>query len=252
MEYTINKLAALAGISTRTLRYYDQIGLLKPCRVNSAGYRIYGEREVNLLQQILFFRELDLQLEDIRQIIASPKFDISQALAEHHQKLINKRNQLDQLIQTVEKTIANQKGEKPMSNREKFEGFKRDLVAANEKQYGSEIREKFGAETVEASNKKLLNLSETEYQRMQAVESELFDALRELLQTGDFDSPAAGTVCEKHKVWLTFTWPSYSPEAHKGLAEAYVADERFAKYYNDRVGEGAAQALRAAIVKHAK
>lgn len=96
MEYTINKLAALASISTRTLRYYDQIGLLKPCRVSSAGYRIYGDREVNLLQQIMFFRELDLQLEDIRQIITSPKFDISQALAEHHQKLISKRNQLDQ------------------------------------------------------------------------------------------------------------------------------------------------------------
>ena len=207
MEYTINKLAALASISTRTLRYYDQIGLLKPGRVNSTGYRIYGDREVNLLQQILFFRELDLQLEDIRKIITSPDFDISQALADHHQKLISKRNQLDQLIQTVEKTIAHQKGEKAMSNREKFEGFKRDLVAANEKQYGSETREKFGAETVEALNRKFLNLSETEYQRMQAIESEMFDALRILMQSGDLESDAAKTVCEKHKEWLSFTWP---------------------------------------------
>lgn len=139
-----------------------------------------------------------------------------------------------------------------MSNREKFEGFKLDLVAANEKQYGSEIRQKFGQETIEASNKKFLNLSEADYQRMQSVETEMFDALRELMQSGDLESEAARTVCKKHKEWLSFTWPSYSPEAHSGLAEAYVADERFAKYYNDRAGEGAAQALRDAIAKHAK
>ncbi|KHF34438.1 HTH-type transcriptional activator mta [Paenibacillus sp. P1XP2] len=75
MEYTIQKLGRLAGISTRTLRYYDEIGILKPARINSSGYRIYGGDEVNRLQQILFYRELGFQLEDIKAIMDSPSFD---------------------------------------------------------------------------------------------------------------------------------------------------------------------------------
>ena len=83
MEYSIRQLAALAGVSTRTLRYYDEIHLLKPARVNEAGYRYYGEKEVALLQQILFYRERDLGLEVISKILAQPNFDIERALYEH-------------------------------------------------------------------------------------------------------------------------------------------------------------------------
>ncbi|MCO4130296.1 MerR family transcriptional regulator, partial [Enterobacter kobei] len=75
MEYTIRKLSQTAGVSTRTLRYYDEIGLLKPARVNSSGYRLYGSKEVELLQQILFYRELDVSLEEIKKIISAPSFD---------------------------------------------------------------------------------------------------------------------------------------------------------------------------------
>lgn len=83
MEYTINNLSKLAGVSTRTLRYYDEIGLLKPKRISTSGYRIYGEDEVNLLQQILFYKELDLSLEKIRSIVNSEDFDCVAALYEH-------------------------------------------------------------------------------------------------------------------------------------------------------------------------
>ncbi|HBH0785723.1 MAG: MerR family transcriptional regulator, partial [Clostridioides difficile] len=84
MEYTVQKLSKLAGISTRTLRYYDEIGLLKPLKINSSGYRIYGQNEVNKLQQILFYRELGINLENIKNIINSPNFDSLSALKEHH------------------------------------------------------------------------------------------------------------------------------------------------------------------------
>lgn len=80
MEYTVQKLSKLAGISTRTLRYYDEIGLLKPLKINSSGYRIYGQNEVNKLQQILFYRELGINLENIKNIINSPNFDSLSAL----------------------------------------------------------------------------------------------------------------------------------------------------------------------------
>jgi len=234
VEYTIKKLAQLADVSSRTLRYYDEIRLLKPWRINSSGYRIYREKEVDVLQQILFYRSMDLKLNDIKDILDNPDFNISTALAEHHQRLLLRRNQIDQLISTVEKTIAYNKGEKKMSNKEKFEGFKQEKLARNESEYGKEIREKYGEKTVEASNLKFGNMSEEDYEKMQEVEAVMFSALKEVISTKDLDSASAKMVFEKHKEWLSFTWPDYSGEAHVGLAEMYVADERFAKYYNDR------------------
>lgn len=253
MEYTIKKLSQLAGVSSRTLRYYDEIGLLKPCRVSSTGYRIYGEKEVDLLQQILLYRSMDIKLEDIKEIIYNKDFDINKSLIEHRERLISRRKQLDLLIQTVEKTIDYNKGEIEMSNKEKFEGFKKQALEENERKYGKEIREKYGEKIIEESNKKWLNMTEEDMKKMQNIEKEMFEALEEVIKTKDLESEAAKKVYEKHKEWLTFSWPTYSSEAHVGLAEMYVADERFAKYYNDAVGtKEAIETLRDCIVKYAK
>lgn len=252
MEYTIKKLAEMAGISTRTLRYYDEIGLLKPCRVNSSGYRIYGEKEVDILQQILLYRSMDIKLDEIQNIISNPSFDICQSLIEHQKNLISRRNQLDQLILTVENTIKYKKGEISMPNKQKFEGFKKEGLDKNEKKYGKEIREKYGKETVEASNKKFMNMSEEEFNKMNKIEEEIFNGLLEIVESRDLDSKTARDVYENHKKWLGFTWPSYSKEAHIGLAEMYVTDERFAKYYNDKAGLEVVNTLRDIIVKYAK
>lgn len=85
MEYTVQKLANIAGLSTRTLRYYDEIGLLKPARTSTSGYRIYGQAEVDQLQQILFYRELGVNLEVIQEIITNPAFDRIKALQRHRE-----------------------------------------------------------------------------------------------------------------------------------------------------------------------
>ncbi|NLK75910.1 MAG: MerR family transcriptional regulator, partial [Clostridiales bacterium] len=138
MEYTVRKLANLAGISTRTLRYYDEIGILKPARINSSGYRIYGPKEVDLLQQIMFYRELDMDLETIRQIITSSDFDSKKALKEHWVKLMEKKEQIELLITNVEKTIEALEGRIVMGDKEKFEGFKKNIVEENERKYGME------------------------------------------------------------------------------------------------------------------
>lgn len=252
MEYSIKKLADLAGVTTRTLRYYDEIGLLKPRRINSSGYRIYGEKEINLLQQILFYRSMDMKLEDIQKIISQPDFDTQEALIKHHQQLISKRNQLDQLILTVKKTIAYNKGEMEMSDKEKFEGFKKERLTENERKYGKEIREKYGEETIEASNKKFMNISEDDFKKMQDTENEMFEFLKEVVKTKDLQSEDAKSVYEKHKSWLSFTWKSYSSEGHIGLAEMYVEDKKFTNYYNDRAGEEVVTILRDIIKRYAK
>ncbi|WP_127575432.1 MerR family transcriptional regulator [Paenibacillus barengoltzii] len=246
MEYTIQKLGNLAGVSTRTLRYYDEIGLLKPARTNSSGYRIYGRREVDLLQQILFYRELGLSLEDIRSIVTDPGFDGTRALREHRNQLLDKRKQLDALIANVEKTIASHEGRITMQDQEKFEGFKKQLIDENERKYGSETREKYGDDKVEKSNQKLMNMTQEEYAKVTQLENEVKVALAEAMKTGDPAGELAQKAADLHKQWLTFYWNEYSKEAHAGLAQMYVDDERFKAYY-DKDQPGAAEFLRDAI-----
>jgi DNA-binding transcriptional MerR regulator len=246
MEYTVQKLASLAGVSTRTLRYYDEIGILKPARINSSGYRIYGQAEVDRLQQILFYRELGVGLESIKDIVTAPSFNGTKALREHHVKLLEKRDQLNLLIANVEKTIAVTEGRRKMSNQEKFEGFKKKLIDDNEKKYGKEIREKYGKEKVEKSNAKLMNMTEEEFDEVTALSDQLHETLAAAFKTGDPASELAQKAAELHKQWLTFYWSEYSKEAHAGLAQMYVDDERFTAYY-DKEQPGTAEFLRDAI-----
>ncbi|MBO0438853.1 MerR family transcriptional regulator [Candidatus Enterococcus ikei] len=252
MEYTIKKVAELSGISTRTLRYYDEIDLLKPARINSSGYRIYGTKEIDRLQQILFYRSLDMKLEEIQKLLATPDFDPQHALQAHYQQLLEKRQQIDHLILTVEKTLRYQKGEITMTDKEKFIGFKQAKLKENEELYGKEIRENYGEETVTESNKQWLNLSEADFSAMEAAEKAMFDALKIVMKNHDLQSQTAKTVFEKHKEWLTYTSPVYSAEMHRGLGQMYVGDERFAAYYDDRVGIGTADMLNQVIQHFAK
>ncbi|MFP7478828.1 MerR family transcriptional regulator [Terribacillus saccharophilus] len=252
MTYTVHKLAELAGVSKRTLRYYDQIGLLHPAEINASGYRIYTEKEVDLLQQILFFRELDVELDTIKTIIYSPDFDRKKALEEHRDRLLKKQEHIRMLLGNVEKSIQAMERKVTMSDSEKFKGFKEQKIAENEANYGEEIREAYGKEAVEASNQKFRGLTEEQYKKMNEVEQRLFERLKTAMQAGDPTGPEALHAAELHREWLSFTWSAYSKEAHAGLAEMYVEDERFAAYYENKIREGAAHFLRDSIRYYTK
>lgn len=248
MEYTVNKLSHLAGVSTRTLRYYHEIGLLVPGKINESGYRIYGETEVDRLQQILFYKELGLELDTIKTIMADTAFDREEALTSHLEALLKKREQINRLIANVSKTIAAMKGDTTMTDKEKFEGFKTKLVNENEKQYGQEIRAKYGDKQVEAANQKLMQSTKEQYQTINELEEEIKHKLKMAFETGNPAGDLAQEVCELHKQWISYYWPegTYSKEAHKGLAQSYVDDSRFKAYY-DKIQEGCAEFLRDAI-----
>lgn len=247
MEYTVQKLARLAGISTRTLRYYDEIGLLKPARLNSAGYRIYGFAEVDRLQQILFYRELGVGLDEVKRIINAPDFDRFAALKEHRQKLLEKRQQIEQLIANVEKTIASAEGGTKMTDKEKFAGFKQKMVADNEQKYGKEIRAKYGDKQVDEANQKVLGMTKEQYAEVQKLAADLMESLKAAMAAGDPAGELAQKTADLHRQWLSYYWGSYDKAAHAGLAQMYVADERFTAYY-DQVQPGAAVFLRDAIL----
>jgi len=246
MEYTVQKLGQLAGISTRTLRYYDEIGLLKPARINSSGYRIYGQREVDRLQQILFYRELDVGLDEIKAIVDSPEFDSRHALTRHREQLLAKRRQLDALIANIDLTLAYQKGMTDMSDTQKFEGFKQQLIDDNEAKYGEEIRAKYGDEQVDKSNAKFKGMTKEQYEEIERLSEDIHATLAQAFATGDPAGELAQKAADLHRRWLTFYWDRYSKEAHAGVAQMYVEDERFKAYY-DKDQPGVAEFLRDAI-----
>lgn len=247
MEYTVQKLACLAGVSARTLRYYDEIGILRPARVNSSGYRIYGKKELDMLQQILFYREMGLPLDEIKGIVTKPGFDMAEALADHRRKLLEKREQLDLLISNVDKTIASMKGDIDMTDKDKFEGFKKKMVAENEEKYGSEAREKYGQDAVDKSNAKVMGMSEEKLVETEKLAVEIMETLKEAMKTGDPAGVLAQKAASLHKQWLMNYWDSYSKEAQAGIAQMYVADDRFKAYY-DRDQPGTAEFLRDAVL----
>jgi len=247
MEYTIQTLSQLAGVSTRTLRYYDEIGILKPARISSSGYRIYGQAEVDRLQQILFYKELGVSLDRIKGILTSPDFNRLQALQQHREQLLDRRRQLDTLIANVEKTIASAEGRMVIQDREKFAGFKRQWMEENERKYGAEVRAKYGDDAVDRSNEKLLSMTPEQYEEVKRLEAAVKETLAKARQTGDPAGELAQHAADLHRLWLGYFWSDYSQEAHAGLAQMYVEDERFRDYY-DETEPGTAEFLRDAIL----
>lgn len=251
MQYTINKLAKMSGVSTRTLRYYDETGLLSPERINSNGYRIYGREEIDKLQQILFYRELQTPLKEIIKLAKSVNFNSVSALSEHLIILRSERERLERLIENLEKTINTEKGERTMNDIEKFDGFKQKLVDDNEKRYGSEVRAKYGDKTVDDSNARLQSMPETQYEEAEKLSREIGELLKTAYSQGNPASALARKVCEMHKKWLCFFWPHYNKEAHVALAQTYVDDPRFTAYY-DKIAPGCAEFLRDALMIYCK
>jgi DNA-binding transcriptional MerR regulator len=243
----VQKLAKLGGISTRTLRYYDEVGILKPARINSSGYRIYGQEEVDKLQQILFYKELGVDLDSIKDIITNPAFDRAKALKEHKQKLLERKAQLDLLLDNVDRTLKAMEGVITMKDKEKFEGFKQKLIDDNEEKYGKEIRDKYGDDTINKSNAKVKGMTGEDYEEVTRLGNEVIEVLSKALLTGDPAGELAQKAAELHKQWLSFYWDKYSKEAHAGVAQMYVEDERFREFY-DKEQLGTAAFLRDAIL----
>lgn len=247
MKYTVKALSELSGVTPRTLRWYDKLGLLKPGELTGAGYRLYGLAEVDRLQQILFYRELGLPLGEIRDILDAPDFDRQRALQSHLLALRQRRERLDVLIGTVERTLRQEKGENIMSDREKFEGFKRELVEENDRLYGAEAREKYGADSVEVSQKNLMGLSPEQFSHWQELDGELCAGLAAAVRAGeDPTGPEGKRLAQLHREWLSILMPDCDDARQKGIVELYVLDQRFADYYDKRV-KGCARFLRDAV-----
>ena len=243
MEYSIKELSNLAGVTARTLRYYDQIHLLKPSRITEAGYRYYSEKELAILQQILFYRERGFELKVIQKIIHDKNFDMLKAMEDHLLDLEKQKASTEALIQTVKNTIRHMKGEYNMKETEMFQSLKEKRLKEADEKYGAEAQEKYGEDQVKASRKKLKNLTDAQWERYLSLEEEILKELESCVLSGiGMNNEKVREIVTLHKEWLSFTLPNYNTGMHKGIAMMYVADERFTKYY-DRKVKGCAQLL---------
>jgi DNA-binding transcriptional MerR regulator len=229
----VKEVADLVGISVRTLHHYDEIGLLVPDQVTESGYRIYSDENLATLQQILFFKELGFPLKKIKEILNSPSFDQYEALKLHREMLIKKRDQLNQMINTVEKTILHLKGEIKMTNEERFEGF--DF---RKNPYEQEARKRWGDKVVDQSNKNIQSMTEGEQKEFAKSFDIIFRKLAGLRHLPPDSEEAQAAIKEWYEVLNKIN--HYSLAMFKSLGQMYVDDQRFTKNI-DRYGEGLAQ-----------
>jgi len=158
--YTVSRLARMAGVSVRTLHHYDQIGLLKPSARTEAGYRLYGEPELLRLQQILFFNELDMPLDEVRQILDDPGFDQVASLEHHRQSLQRRMERLTRLLGTIDRTIDRiREDDMTLTDEELYEGFTPEQI----KEVKREVREIYDPVLVEESERRVKKMSRAQW-----------------------------------------------------------------------------------------
>lgn len=243
--HTVRQLAKLAGVTVRTLHHYDQIGLLRPSARTAAGYRLYGETDLLRLQQILLFKEMDVPLEQIREILDDPQFDLVQALRSHRQTLQARSARLETLLHTIDETIARLMEETTMLTIEElYEGFSKE----DTERYRREARENWGAEMVEATEQRMRKMSKAQWQ---AVGQQGEDATRLLASLMDKapDDPAVQAAIAQHHAWIENFYPA--PAAlYRGLGQMYVEHPEFHSFY-EKYRPGLAEFMQAAMAHYA-
>ncbi|TDM07871.1 MerR family transcriptional regulator [Macrococcus lamae] len=240
----INEVSELTGLTKRTLRYYDTLGLVSP-EADESGYRNYSDEDLERLYRVMLYKGLGLSLERIKESLDEElSLELLQGQLQHLEK---ERNRVDEQINLLKAAIIS-KEEKHMTNR-KFEQFKQQQIDFNEQHYGEEIRNQYGESAVEAANAKFNGLTEDEYNDASAIDAQLKKLLTEAVHTKALPSDKIGAdIAELHKAWLNYYWPKYNREMHLGLMMTYEADTRFKDYYN--VTTGAADYLIEAIKCH--
>lgn len=226
-KYSVKQLARLAGVSVRTLHLYDEIGLLKPSTRTEARYRLYGEKELLRLQQILFYKELDFSLQEICNILDDPDFDLLQALESHKEALQSRRDRISTLLTTIDKTILKLKEGIMLDDEELYKGLPKEKAAA----YRKEAIDQWGQDTIERSENYLRGMGKEGLAKLKADFTEIWQTLASMMH----EDPASEKVQEQvarhyaciRMFWGTVDLPDKQAEAYEGLGELYVNDERY-------------------------
>ena len=244
-DYSVSELARLVGVSVRTLHYYDEIGLLRPSARSASGYRLYNHDDLLHLQQILFYKELELPLGEIQAIMEQAEFDRLQALKVHREQLLKKGERLSRLIDTVDKTIESLTEEDmDLSDEELFAGF----TPEQRERYGKESRERWGDE-VDQVEGRLRKLPKAKWEDIQAEGGVVTQAIAELMDL-PVDDPKVQAVIARHHAWIENFYPC-SAERYEGLGQMYVEHPDFRAFY-EKYRPGLAEFMRDAMAVYAR
>jgi len=245
MKLQIKEFAELTGVSVRTLHYYDEIGLLKPCYVDEQNsYRFYDEASLERMQEILFYRELDFPLKSIAEILASPNYDKQKALAKQKRLLTLKKDRLERLIAALEQAA---KGEITMS------AFDNSEYETARQQYEDEVKQRWGdTDAYKESQAKTAGYSKDKWNDVLAGMNGVFAEFAECKNCGNSsDSETAQRLVKKLQDYITGNFYHCTNEILTGLGQMYVCDERFKKNI-DKNGEGTAEFVAEAIKIYCK
>ena len=243
--FTVKQLSKLAGVTPRTLHYYDEIGLLKPSQVADNGYRYYGEEALLRLQQILLYRQLDMPLEKIKKVMGRRDFDVTSALESHKEELRKRINQMERLITTVDHTILYLKGKREMDQKQLFEAFSEEQQA----EYEKEAMQMYDPVTVQASVKKWKGYSTAEKQRILNEGNAIYQDMIRAMPKGALSAEAQACVERWHRHMEHF----WAPDDNQllGLADGYNNDPRFKANF-DKMHPDLAEFFRKAVRVYVK
>ena len=239
--YTVQQLANMAGVSARTLHHYDHIGLLKPSARTAAGYRLYGEKDLLRLQQILFFKELDFPLSDIQSILDQPDFEQLQALEHHRQTLLERARRLTRLLQTIDKTILRlTEGNMEMTDAELYEGFTPEQI----ERYQREVHERYDPALVLESERRVRRMSKEQWQAVKKDGEDITRLMADLMERTPGDADVQKAIA-RHHAHIEQFYPAPA-EVYRGLGQLYVEHQEFRAYY-DKYRPGLAGFMQAAM-----
>ncbi len=238
MVYTVQQLARMAGISTRTLHYYDEIGLLEPSSIRENGYRSYEDQELIKLQQILFFRELEFPLDEIKRMINSSGFNTEEALLEQEKLLIFKRERINKLLKTIQET---KKGGGNMKAQKLFDGFDEKQL----EEYKEEAKRRWGnTDAYKQSIERTKNWTKDDYKRIVEDGKKFNQKLADTMDKG-YDSDEFQSLIAQHYKSIGMFYDC-SLDMYRMLGEMYVSDPRFKANY-DKFRPGLGEVMKRAI-----
>ncbi len=229
MSYPIGKVAELAGVTVRTLHHYDEIGLLSPSDRTHSGYRRYGDADLERLQQILYYRELEFSLEEIAEILNDPRADATEHLRRQHRLLSERITRLEKLVNAIEFAMEATKVGINLTPEERFELW----GDFNPDDYAEEARQRWGGTDAYAeSARKTSRYTKEDWQRNKEENEDWGRRIVAVMDSGAAaDSPEAMELAEEHRQHISRWYYECSYEIQTGLADMYLADERFMATY---------------------
>jgi MerR family transcriptional regulator, thiopeptide resistance regulator len=242
---TVGDVSELAGVTVRSLHHYDEIGLLVPSGRSDAGYRLYSYADLARLQEILVWRRLGFSLAEIQTMLDDPSYDRADALRRQRELVQREVDRLGALKRALDAALAAERNGTRMKEQQMFEGF-------DHTEHEDEVRERWGhTEAYRESARRAATYTDEDWRAIKAESEDIIRAFAASRDRGEpADGEAARALAERHRRQISERFYQCPPRMHRGLAEMYIADERFRQNY-EQVAPGLARYVHDAIVANA-